>query len=256
MDLPDGDYHTAVHCHDAGIPVRAQGVLHQPAGRPRDHGSRRLRSRPLPRTGSVSSQEFVQAPGRPDRGKPHHKTLSGLHSKPPADLDTARPVGRHRPPDHRGRGEGRHGKATGSSFMLIPGCRGPLRNPRRQVQAGKRGVGRPHRPVSWGPPGDHTGCAHPNDHGVLHAGPSRKAPITPTWPRSVMYVRRASGIRLPPVSVGWPGQVGGTGSADGAGGIWPVRAASEGAVWRARHAEGCGPFTRDRWPRRRRGRSL
>ncbi|MFP8903950.1 hypothetical protein [Streptomyces atacamensis] len=32
MDLPDGDYHTAVHCHDAGIPVRAQGVLTSPPG--------------------------------------------------------------------------------------------------------------------------------------------------------------------------------------------------------------------------------
>lgn len=32
MDLPDGDYHTAVRCHDAGIPVRVQGVLTSPPG--------------------------------------------------------------------------------------------------------------------------------------------------------------------------------------------------------------------------------
>ncbi|MEW2095118.1 hypothetical protein ACIG8K_18205 [Streptomyces halstedii] len=32
MDLPDGDYHTAVHCHDAGIPVRVQGMLTSPPG--------------------------------------------------------------------------------------------------------------------------------------------------------------------------------------------------------------------------------
>lgn len=32
MDLPDGDYHTAVHCHDAGIPVRVSGTLTSPPG--------------------------------------------------------------------------------------------------------------------------------------------------------------------------------------------------------------------------------
>lgn len=32
MDLPDGDYHTAVHCHDAGIPVRVRGTLTSPPG--------------------------------------------------------------------------------------------------------------------------------------------------------------------------------------------------------------------------------
>ncbi|MFJ9631607.1 hypothetical protein ACIRU8_28255 [Streptomyces sp. NPDC101175] len=32
MDLRDTDYHTAVHCHDAGIPVRVQGSLTSPPG--------------------------------------------------------------------------------------------------------------------------------------------------------------------------------------------------------------------------------
>ncbi|MFF1477028.1 hypothetical protein ACFVYD_05520 [Streptomyces sp. NPDC058301] len=32
MDLPDRDYHTAVHCHDAGIPVRVSGTLTSPTG--------------------------------------------------------------------------------------------------------------------------------------------------------------------------------------------------------------------------------
>lgn len=32
MDLPDGEYHTAVHCHDAGIPVRVRGTLTSPPG--------------------------------------------------------------------------------------------------------------------------------------------------------------------------------------------------------------------------------
>ncbi|MGW4222525.1 hypothetical protein ACWEG1_03620 [Streptomyces bauhiniae] len=32
MDLPDGDYHTAVQCHDAGIPVRVRGTLTSPPG--------------------------------------------------------------------------------------------------------------------------------------------------------------------------------------------------------------------------------
>jgi hypothetical protein len=30
MDLSDADYHTAVHCHDAGVPVRVQGGLTSP----------------------------------------------------------------------------------------------------------------------------------------------------------------------------------------------------------------------------------
>ncbi|KAB8163757.1 hypothetical protein FH609_019025 [Streptomyces sp. 3MP-14] len=32
MDLPDQDYHTAVRCHDAGIPVRVRGTLASPPG--------------------------------------------------------------------------------------------------------------------------------------------------------------------------------------------------------------------------------
>ncbi|MFF0049454.1 hypothetical protein [Streptomyces sp. NPDC005498] len=32
MDLADSDYHTAVHCHDAGIPVRVSGTLTSPPG--------------------------------------------------------------------------------------------------------------------------------------------------------------------------------------------------------------------------------
>ncbi|MFE2846190.1 hypothetical protein ACFXKS_22000 [Streptomyces scopuliridis] len=32
MDLPDREYHTAVHCHDAGIPVRVRGTLTSPPG--------------------------------------------------------------------------------------------------------------------------------------------------------------------------------------------------------------------------------
>jgi hypothetical protein len=32
IDLPDRQYHQAVHCHDAGIPVRARGVLSSPPG--------------------------------------------------------------------------------------------------------------------------------------------------------------------------------------------------------------------------------
>ncbi|WP_240980750.1 MULTISPECIES: hypothetical protein [unclassified Streptomyces] len=32
MDLHDTDYHTAVQCHDAGIPVRVQGSLTSPPG--------------------------------------------------------------------------------------------------------------------------------------------------------------------------------------------------------------------------------
>ncbi|MEV0253034.1 hypothetical protein AB0H82_01990 [Streptomyces sp. NPDC050732] len=32
MDLADSDYHTAVHCHDAGIPVRVSGMLTSPPG--------------------------------------------------------------------------------------------------------------------------------------------------------------------------------------------------------------------------------
>ncbi|MFD0505167.1 hypothetical protein ACFQ0G_24345 [Streptomyces chiangmaiensis] len=32
MDLPDRDYHAAVHCHDAGIPVRVRGTLTSPPG--------------------------------------------------------------------------------------------------------------------------------------------------------------------------------------------------------------------------------
>ncbi|MFC4606867.1 hypothetical protein ACFO9E_03350 [Streptomyces maoxianensis] len=32
MDLPDSDYHTAVYCHDAGIPVRVRGTLTSPPG--------------------------------------------------------------------------------------------------------------------------------------------------------------------------------------------------------------------------------
>ncbi|MFI6941950.1 hypothetical protein ACIBI4_21985 [Streptomyces sp. NPDC050418] len=32
MDLPDSTYHSAVHCHDAGIPVRVRGALTSPPG--------------------------------------------------------------------------------------------------------------------------------------------------------------------------------------------------------------------------------
>ncbi|MCX4646997.1 MULTISPECIES: hypothetical protein [unclassified Streptomyces] len=32
MDLPDASYHEAVHCHDAGIPVRVRGTLTSPPG--------------------------------------------------------------------------------------------------------------------------------------------------------------------------------------------------------------------------------
>ncbi|MFE3626091.1 hypothetical protein [Streptomyces goshikiensis] len=32
MDLPDSDYHTAVRCHDNGIPVRVRGTLTSPPG--------------------------------------------------------------------------------------------------------------------------------------------------------------------------------------------------------------------------------
>ncbi|MGK5693115.1 hypothetical protein ACSNOJ_09420 [Streptomyces sp. URMC 128] len=32
MNLADGDYHTAVRCHDAGIPVRVRGTLTSPPG--------------------------------------------------------------------------------------------------------------------------------------------------------------------------------------------------------------------------------
>ncbi|MGW5674097.1 hypothetical protein ACWEV4_03300 [Streptomyces sp. NPDC003860] len=32
MDLPDDDYHEAVHCHDAGVPVRVRGILTSPPG--------------------------------------------------------------------------------------------------------------------------------------------------------------------------------------------------------------------------------
>ncbi|MFJ9213502.1 hypothetical protein [Streptomyces sp. NPDC102264] len=32
MDLLDSDYHTAIQCHDAGVPVRVQGVLTSPPG--------------------------------------------------------------------------------------------------------------------------------------------------------------------------------------------------------------------------------